>query len=106
MLVGTPAHDAIQQIRDNTIREQSKAAIQVSDGAAPTIEANRLLSNGGGGLYFFGGAGGHVTRNLIDGSGGAGIRIEHSSPALERNTVCAGAGAGTSAHTLTLSPRP
>lgn len=88
-----------QVLRDNTIRANAKAGIQVSEGACPTIEANRLVGGKGAGIYVFGGARPTVVDNLIQSSAGPGIKVEGAAPRIERNSCCDGADVRARART-------
>ena len=86
-----------QIFKGNTIRANLKAGVQISDGASPIIDTNRLVDGKGAGVYVFGGGRPTIVDNVVQGSAGPGIKVDDSAPRIERNTCCAGADVRRSA---------
>ena len=83
-----------QLLKGNLIRANAKAGVQISAGAQPIIDTNRIFDGHGAGVYVFSGARPVLIDNVVKGSNGLAIKIEEPAPRVERNTCCSGADVG------------
>ena len=88
------AQPPLQVLKGNTIRANAKAGVQISAGASPIVEQNRIVDGAGAGLYVFGGSRPTITGNVVQGNGGPALKVEDSAPSVEQNTFCLGADVG------------
>ena len=80
-----------QLLKGNLVRANAKAGVQISAGAQPIVDTNRILDGHGAGVYVFSGARPVLIDNVVKGSNGPAIKVEEAAPRVERNTCCGGA---------------